>query len=107
MTIQREIPGSAVILLHTHKRHDTWPHLVEKHSLAIWQDTHDMRIIGITAASISRGCALNPVSQFQIRKLVQVTIGVKSQVERRRLRGRRGCSGTLGHSRSSTRVYDL
>src|SRR2546426_900353 len=36
MPIQREIPGTSIVLLHTHKRYDTWPQLIKEHMFTIW-----------------------------------------------------------------------
>src|SRR2546423_3233990 len=83
MSIQREIPGATIVLLHAHKRHHTWSQLIKENTLTIWQYTHHVRIIGVAATSIGRRCALNPVSHFQVGKFIQVTIGVKSEIERR------------------------
>ena len=83
MSIQGEIPGAAVILLHTHECDDARPYLVKQDVLAIWQCAHDVCIVSVAAACISRRCSLHPVAQFQVRELIQVSIGVKAEIERR------------------------
>src|SRR5258708_14731165 len=93
MSIQREVPGAAVVLLHTHKRHNTWSQLIKENMLTILSYTHHVPIISAAATRISGRCALNPVSQSQIRKFIQVAIGVKAEIERRgRLRTFGGAS---------------
>src|SRR5947209_5401324 len=44
MSIQREIPGATVVLLHAHKRHYTWSQLIKENMLTIWQYTYHVRI---------------------------------------------------------------
>ena len=108
MSIQREIPGSAIVLLHAHECHDARPRLIEENMLTIWQDTHHVRIIGIAATRISRRCTLNSVSHFQVRKFIQVAIGVKAEIERRGcLRSCAGCTCTLRLTWGSTGMHDL
>ena len=108
MSIQREIPGATIVLLHAHKRHYTWSQLIKENMLTIWQYTYHVRIIGVAATSISRRCALNPVSHFQVRKFIQMAIGVKSEIERRGcLRSSGGCSCTIRLPCGNTCIHAL
>src|SRR5258708_3211782 len=94
-SIPHQIPAPARVLSHTHKCHDARSQLIKENMLTIWQDTHHVRIISVAATRISGRCALNPISQFQIRKFIQVAIGVKAEIERRgRLRTCGGCYWT-------------
>src|SRR5256884_9316217 len=105
-SIPPEIPGCAIVLLHAHECHNARPRLIEENMLTIWQDTHHVRIIGIAATRISRGCTLNPVSHFQVRKFIQVAIGVKAEIERRgwlRSCGGGACSLRAPAGRTSVR----
>ncbi len=72
------------------------PSLVEQHTLAIRQGAQDMRIICVATACICRRFSFHTIAKLKIRELIQVTVSIQPQIERRRSKATLRIDGSRG-----------